>query len=78
MTGKKDKQNSRFLNALLLSISRNSLQTPSLDGILLESFILSNSVILVEELIKRKRSFEIVLIDHCAGDIGNKSITDNY
>ena len=50
----------------------------SLDGILLENFISSNSIILVEDLIKQNRFFEIFLIDHCAGDIGNKNISGNY
>ena len=60
--------------------SWNSLPTPSLDGILLEkyTFTMSNSIILVEDLVKWKRFFEIFLIDHCAGDIGNKNINGNY
>ena len=44
-----------FGNVLLLSISKNSLQTPSLDYILLGNFTLSNSVILVENLIRWNR-----------------------
>ena len=56
----------------------NSLQTPSLDGILLGNFTLSNSIILVEEFIKWKRCPELFLIDYCAGDIRNKNITGNY
>ena len=67
-----------FKNVVLLSISRNSLQTPSLHGILLRNFILSNSIILVEILIKWKRCFEIFLNDQCAGDIGNKNIAVHY
>ena len=67
-----------FKNVLLLSISRNSLQTPSSDNILLGSFTLPNSIILVENLTRWKRCFEIVLIDHCAGDIGNKNIAGKY
>ena len=65
-----------FKNVLLLSISRNSLQTRSLSpsSILLGSFTLPNSIILVKDLIMRKRCFEIFLIDHCAGDIENKNI----
>ena len=60
--------------------SWNSLPTPSLDAILLEkyTFTMSNSIILVEDLVKWKRCFEIFLIDHCAGDIGNKNIAGNY
>ena len=53
-------------NILLLSISRNSLQTPFLDDILLENFILLNLVILVEDLLRWKRDFEIFSIDHYA------------
>ena len=44
---------------MLLSISRNSLQTPSLDEILFESFTLPNSNISVKVMIRWKRSFEI-------------------
>ena len=43
-----------------------------------ENFTLSNSIILVEDLIKWKRGFEIFLIDHYAGDIGNKNNTGKY
>ena len=55
MTEKKIKnshfRSTHFLeNVLSLSISRNSLQTPPLDGILLENFALSNLIILVEDL----------------------------
>ena len=63
-----------FENVLLLSISRNSLQRSSLSHIRLENFTLSNSIILVEELISWKRCFEIFLIDLCTGDIGNNKI----
>ena len=35
-------------------------------------------IILVEDLINWKRRFEMFLIDHCAGDIGNKKITGKY
>ena len=65
-------------NVLLLSISSNSLQTPSLDDILLGNFTLSNSIILVEDLIRWKRGFEIFLIDYYADDIGNKNIAGKY
>ena len=67
-----------FENALLLSISRNSLQTPSLGDILLGNFTLTNSVISVKNLITWKRGFEIFLIKQFAGDIGNKNITGKY
>ena len=63
---------------LLLSISINFLQTPFLDGILLRNFTMSNSDILVEDLIRQKRCFEIFLIDHLAGDTGNKNVVGNY
>ena len=49
---------------LLLSISRNSPQAPSLDVILLEHFLLSDSVILVEDPLTQKRGFETLSIDH--------------
>ena len=61
---------------LLLSISRSSLQTPSLDDILLEN--LSNSIIPVKDLIRLRNGFEIFLIDHYAGDIENNNITGKY
>ena len=59
---------------LLLSISRNSLPTPSLDDIFLGNFALLSSSVLVEDLIRWNRGFEIFLIDQYAGDIGNTSI----
>ena len=65
-------------NVLLLSISRSSLQTPSLDDILLENFTLSNSIIPVKDLIRLRNGFEIFLIDHYAGDIENNNITGKY
>ena len=65
-------------DVLLLSILRNSLQTPSLDDILLGNFTLSNSAISVEDLIRWKRGFEIFLIKHCAGDMRNKNIAGKY
>ena len=49
-------------------------KTPSLDYILLGNFILSNSIILLEDLVRWKRGFEIFLIGQNAGDIGNKII----
>ena len=58
-----------FENLQLLSIPTNSLQTPSLDDILLGNFTLSNSIILVEDLIRPKRGFEIYPYD-----IENKNI----
>ena len=67
---------SLFENVLLLSISRSSLQTPSLDDILLEN--LSNSIIPVKDLIRLRNGFEIFLIDHYAGDIENNNIIGIY
>ena len=52
-----------FENLLLLSITESSLQTPCWDDIILVNFTLSNSVTLVEILIRWKRGFEIFLID---------------
>ena len=63
---------------LLLWISRNSLGAQSLDGILLGNVTFSNSNNLVEDLIRWKRCFEILITDHCTGDIGNKNIAGNY
>ena len=37
-----------------------------------ENFTLSNSIILVEDLIKWKKGFEIFLIDHYAGILETK------
>ena len=39
---------------------------------------MSNSDILVEDLIRQKRCFEIFLIDPLAGDTGNKNVVGNY
>ena len=47
--------------SFLLPISRTSLQTPSLDDIRLGNFTLPNSIILVEDLIRGERGFEIFL-----------------
>ena len=47
-----------FENILLLSISRNSLQTPSSGDINEGNFSLSNSIIFVEDLIKWKRGLK--------------------
>ena len=67
-----------FEHVPLLSISRNVLETTSLDDIFLGNFTLSNSFVLVEELIRWNRGFEIVLIDHYAREIGNENITGKY
>ena len=80
----KELENSRFCdthffaNILLLPVSRNSLQTPSLVHVILGNFALSNWTILVKDLIRWKRCFEIFLIDHCAIDIANKNIAGKY
>ena len=50
----------------------------SLDDMLLGNFTLPNSIISVEDLRRWKRSFEIFLIDHYAGDIGNENIAGKY
>ena len=49
-----------------------------LDDIFLENFTLSNSIILVEDIIRWKKGFEIFLIDCNAGEIGNKNIAVKY
>ena len=49
------------VDSFLLPISRTSLQTPSLDDIRLGNFTLPNSIILVEDLIRGERGFEIFL-----------------
>ena len=80
---KKEWQNSRSWsthfseNVVLLSFSRNSLQKPSLDNILLGHFTLWNSIILVKDRIKSKMHFEIYFADHYACDIGDKNIVGN-
>ena len=61
-----------------MSFPRNHLQTASLDYKLLGNFTLPKLVILVKDLIRSKRGFKIFLIDHHAGDIGNKNITGKY
>ena len=67
-----------FENLQLLSVSRNPLQTPSLDHALFRNFTLPNSIILVEDLIRWKRGFEMFVIDHYDDDIGNKNIAGKY
>ena len=54
------------------------LQTTSVGNILLENFTLSNSIILLEDLMKWKRCFEMFLIDYYAGDIENKNVAGKY
>ena len=61
-----------------MSISRNSLETPSLNYIFLGNFILSNSIILVEDIIRWNRGFEIFLIDRYDGKIRNINIAGKY
>ena len=63
---------------LLLSVSRNFLQTPSLDDIISRNFTSSNLIILVEDLIRQRRGFEVFLIDHYVGDIWNKNVAGTY
>ena len=45
---------------------------------LLEKFTSPNSLILVKDLTRGKRGFDIFFIDHYVGDIGNKNITGEY
>ena len=54
------------------------LQTSSVGDMLLENFILSNSIILLEGLMKWKGCFEMFLIDYCASDIENKNVAGKY
>ena len=56
----------------------NSLFWTSLDDIILRNFTFPNWIKLVEELIRGKESFEIFLIDHYAGDIGNINIAGKH
>ena len=49
-----------------------------LDYELLRNFTWLNSIILVEDLIRWKRGFEMFLIDHYADDIGSKNIAGKY
>ena len=65
-------------DATLLSFWRNSFQTPSLDDKSLGNFTLSNSIILVEDLKRWNKGFEIFLIDHYPSDVGNKNIAGKY
>ena len=67
-----------FENVLLPLITRNLFQTPSLDDKILRNFTLSNSIISVKDLIRRKTGFEIFLIGLSTGDLGNNSITEKY
>ena len=67
-----------FESLQALSVSRNSLQTPSLDHALFRNFTWSNLIILVEDLMKWKNGFEKFLIDHYADDIANKNIAGKY
>ena len=61
-----------------MSISRNSLETPSLNDVFLRNFTLSNSNILLEDLIRRNKGFEIFLIDCYYSKIGNENIDGKY
>ena len=67
-----------FEDVPLLSISRNSLEIPSLDDIFTGNFTLSNSVISEKDLRRWNRDFEIFLIDHYASEIGNENIAGKY
>ena len=63
---------------VILPILKSSLQIPFLDDILWQHFTLSNSIILVKDLTRWKKRFEIFLIDQYAGDNGNKNIAGKY
>ena len=65
LTEKKDMKIHVFENVLL-------------DDIVLRNFTLSNLIILVENLTRRKRGFGIFLIGHYASDNGNKTIVGKY
>ena len=67
-------QYSFFEDVQLPSISRNYVETPSLDDIIFVYFTLPNSIILVEDLIRWNRGFEIFLIDHHSSEIRNKNV----
>ena len=67
-----------FEDVLLLSISRKSLEISLLDDTFLGNFAMSNSIILVEDLRKWNRCFEIFLIDLCDDEIGNENIAGKY
>ena len=67
-----------FEDIPFLSTSRNVLETPSLDDIFLGNFTWPDSSILIEDLIRWNRGFEMFLIDHYASEIGNKNITSKY
>ena len=76
---KKKKHVFIFLKTYCHCESRETIcKKSSSDDILLENFSVSNSIILVEDQIRWKRGFEIFLIDHYAGDIGNKNIVSKY
>ena len=51
------------------------LKTPSLHDKLFENFTLPNSFIILHDL---KSGIEIFLVDHSAGDIGNKTIAGKH
>ena len=71
-------KHSFFENILLPSISINFFQTTSSNYIVGGNFVCSNSSILLEDLTRWMSGFEIFLIDHYAGDIGNKNIAVTY
>ena len=59
---------------MLLSISRNSFQTPSSDETFKKFYIVKFNCFsgIPDDL---KERFDIFLIEHCAGYIGNKNIS---
>ena len=80
LSKKKDKKIHKFLkysflwkHTVKLSISRNSVPIPSLDDKLRKNFTLPNWIMLMAELKRWKKCFEIFLIDHYADDNGKNS-----
>ena len=67
-----------FWKRIVSANLKKFLQTTSVGDMLLENFTLSNSTILLEDLMKWKRYFEMLLIDYYAGDIENKNVAGQY
>ena len=61
-----------------MEISRNFLETPSYNDIFFGNFRLSNSIILVEDLIRWNRGFQIFSTDRYDDEIGNINIVGKY
>ena len=67
-----------FWKRIVSANLKKFLQTTSVGDMLLENFTLSNSTILLEDLMKWKRCFEMLLIDYYADDIENKNVAGQY